>query len=123
MKLYSIKLRLGGSVANELRKVNVTAAEIEVLKSLHGSDSVTDVVELEDVKRSHREERARIYGIYANPASNMPEAVAKKMIELRNLLGHDSLPLPEEIVAPIDPAVEEAPPPKAKKERAPAFAE
>jgi hypothetical protein len=46
MKLYSCKVRLHGSVADEVRKSEVTSAEISVLQDIHGDDAVLDVAEL-----------------------------------------------------------------------------
>lgn len=45
MKLYECKVRLGGSVADEVRKSAVTAAEISVLQHIHGEDAVLEVRE------------------------------------------------------------------------------
>ena len=131
-KLYSCKLRLGGSVLNEIRKFDVTVPEIEVLKVLHGSDSVVDIKETGEVARSDREERARIENIFASPANSMGESLAKKKRMLTDLFGHERMALPKEIEEAAAPADEDddggpkfAPvaAPKGKKERAPAFAE
>ncbi len=133
-KLYSCKLRLDGSVLNEIRKFDVTVPEIEVLKILHGSDSVVDIKETGEVKRSDRDERARIEAIFASPANAMGESLAKKKRMLTDLFGHERMALPKEIEEVAAPADEDevdegnggivaAPAPKAKKERAPAFAE
>jgi len=47
MQLYNCKVRLHGSLYNEVRKDNITAAEIAVLKIIHGQeggiDAVTDI--------------------------------------------------------------------------------
>lgn len=129
-KLYSCKVRIGGSVLNEIRKRDVTAPEIEVLRAIHGSDAVLDVKETGEVKRTDREERARVEDLYAGPTNGMGESLARKKRMLADLFGHERNPLPkeyEEAVAPADEeddeAIEAAPPAKSKKERAPAFAE
>lgn len=130
-KLYSCKIRIGGSVLNEIRKTDVTAPEIEVLRAIHGSDAVLDVKQTGEAKRTDREERARIEDIYAGPMSGMGESLAKKKRMLTDLFGHERNPLPkeyEEAAASADEDDEQAetiaaPPPKSKKERAPAFAE
>jgi len=46
MKLYSCKVRLHGSVADEVRKAEVTSSEISLLQSIHGDDAVLDVAEM-----------------------------------------------------------------------------
>jgi len=122
VKLYSIKLRLAGSVANEVRKSDVTAAEIEVLRAIHGADAVSDIVETGEVKRDSAAERQRLYARYAGPQNNTAEQVAKKMTLMRNIFGHDSLPLPEAVGHDV-PKVEPEVAATAAKERAPAFAE
>jgi hypothetical protein len=49
MKLFSCKIRLRGNPLDEVRKVDVTSAEITVLKALHGDDGVTEVIETHPV--------------------------------------------------------------------------
>ncbi len=46
MKTYACKIRLHGSVADEVRKTEVTSAEISVLQDIHGEDAVLEVEEL-----------------------------------------------------------------------------
>jgi hypothetical protein len=60
MKLYSCKVRLSGSLYNEVRKTDVTAAEIHVLRVLHGSDAVVEVFETGKNKMAQTGERDRI---------------------------------------------------------------
>ena len=43
MHLYNCKVRLGGSLYNEVPKPEITAAEITVLRVIHGDDSVVDI--------------------------------------------------------------------------------
>jgi hypothetical protein len=108
---------------NEVRKDEVTAAEIEVLRMVHGDDAVVEIKPAGDVKRSDNEERQRIYDRYAGPADNMPEAVAKKLAKIRGILGHDRAPLPQSIEFDAGDEEEAAPPAKKKKAGEPAFAE
>ena len=98
-KLYDCKLRIGGSVLNEIRKSKVTAPEIEVLRALHGSDAVLDIVEAGEVKRSDREERARLEDAFAHPSQAMGESLAKKKRMLADLFGHATNALPKAIEA------------------------
>lgn len=101
MKLYSCKLRLAGATTNEIEKPEVTAAEIEVLRELHGIDAVVDIKEAGENKLSSAEERARLRRFYANPESLNTQMAAKRANMLRNLFGHDRLPLPDELLEPI----------------------
>jgi hypothetical protein len=118
MKLYSCKLRLAGNVNNEILKDGVSAAEIEVLRAIHGSDAIVDIKQTGENTRNSTQERARLKAIYASEESLSSQSLSKRMALLRDLFGHDRLPLPEE---PSDPAaveedgdvemVEAAPPP------------
>lgn len=64
MQIANILLSLGGDHGNTIPKFAVTAAEIAVLRAIHGDEAVNDIEPLGDVKRSNREERARIGAIY-----------------------------------------------------------
>jgi hypothetical protein len=76
MQLYSAKVRLGGSLYNEVRKDELTAPEILLLRSIHGgAEAVTEVkatgkeafdVDEEGNKRlrTDKAERARLKRIY-----------------------------------------------------------
>lgn len=103
MQTYDCKVRLGDSVSNEVRKTDVTAAEVMVLRAIHGEGAVSDIVKKKMDKRSHAEERKRLYAIYANPEDNNAETVAKKVAMIRNLFGHDALDLPVKL--PEEPEV------------------
>lgn len=98
MKLYSVKIRLSGSLYNEVRKDDVTAAEIAILRNFHGPDSVADIVETGDKPTNHDEERARLWQTYVGTdadASFGPDGGSKaKAKVLRDVLGHASTPLP-----------------------------
>lgn len=61
MDLANITLALGGDKGHTVRKRLVTAAEIAVLRSIHGEDSVFDVEPAEKVvNRSNRDELNRL---------------------------------------------------------------
>jgi hypothetical protein len=125
-KLYSCKIRLGGNVQNEIRKIGVTAPEIEVYRALHGSDAVLDIVEAGSVKRTDREERERIESIFASPANSMGDSLAKRQRMLSDLFGHARNPLPKHLDDGSESDVDPATPivrTRVIKEKAPAFAE
>jgi hypothetical protein len=104
MKLYDCTVRLNGSLHNEVNKADVTPAEVHVLRALHGSDAVINVKPAMDGKKhkvskvKSAEERARLTAIYANPTSLTAEDSKKKRAMLTELFGHESMPLPEELV-------------------------
>lgn len=89
MRIYSAKIRLAGSVLNEVRKLRLSAPEVMLLQSLHGSDSVLDIQETSDEKRKHGDERERLAGIYG------AEAVVK-------IFGPALNPLPLRLELPKD---------------------
>lgn len=129
MDIYQGKLQLAGNVMNEVFKMNMTAAEIEVLRAIHGADAVVDIKKMGSDKRTSAQERDRLNRLYANPDANTTKSLKKKVDMMRGLFGHDRLPLPEtmddlqplEDSAPIEDAP--APAPKAKPQRAAAFAD
>ncbi len=131
-KLYDGKLRLGGSVLNEVPLSNVTAAEVDVLRALHGgSDAIVDLKPVGDDERSHAAERQRINEKYAGGGDNIEGQAKKKLAMIRDLFGNDRLPLPlalDEVSAEEPEADEDpAPPPerikRTKAPTAPSFAE
>lgn len=71
MKLYSCRVRLHGSVMNEVFKEAVTATEIHVLRALHGPDAVLDITPRADIERTSAEERDRLAFQYPQYADGM----------------------------------------------------
>lgn len=70
MQLYDCKVRLHGSLYNEVRKDAITAAEIQVLKVIHGMtsgvESVADIEHVgEDRNRTDAQERESLMNRYA----------------------------------------------------------
>lgn len=64
MQIANCLLSLGGDHGNQIMKFHVTAAEIAVLRAIHGEESVSEVEPMGAVKRSHRDERGRLLAIY-----------------------------------------------------------
>jgi hypothetical protein len=64
MKIYSAKIRLSGSIMNEVRRDNLSAPEVILLRHLHGHDAVTDIVEVGGDRRAHSDERERLGDLY-----------------------------------------------------------
>ena len=94
MRLYDCKVLLAGSRDNEVRKTDVTAAEIMALRVTHGPDSVIDIVKKGMDKRAHGEERARIFHLYADPEALDTKT---KTDALLALFGPAHNPLPVEL--------------------------
>lgn len=100
MQTAHILLSLGGDSGNVVPKYNVTAAEIAVLRHIHGDEAVMDVEPSGEVKRNSRVERQRLVeaygrridGRFASPAVDalFPGAASRVFETL------DELDLPEE---------------------------
>lgn len=104
MKLYSAKVRLLGSLNNEVRKTNLTAAEIAILQRIHGGhDAVVDIVEVGKVnKRTDRSERNRLMQLYPDgpDAGNRDRRLFGEEF-IGSVLGVGTL-LPQEYTAPAE---------------------
>jgi hypothetical protein len=70
MQTANIMLALGGNAGHTIQKWGVTAAEIAVLREIHGEASVFDIDPQDDVDRSMRDERSRLLDIYGKPAGS-----------------------------------------------------
>lgn len=58
MQLYNCKVRLQGSLYNEVPKSGISAAEVTVLRVIHGHDAIADLVSAgRESGRDDREER------------------------------------------------------------------
>src|SRR5690606_15053187 len=101
MHLYDCKVRLGGDVQNEVRKRSVTAAELMVLRELPGEDAVIAIEQTGGDKRSHAEERQRIYRTYAAIEDNVGGYAEARLATLRALFGPDHLDLPVKLEGDI----------------------
>lgn len=102
-KVYSCKLRLEGSVLNEVPKNDVTAAEIEMYRALHGSDAVVNIVETGEKTSTDAAERERVKSKFINPMRDAPPRLKAKTEMFRNMFGHDTLPLPKGLEAAPEP--------------------
>lgn len=90
MKLYSATVLLSGSKDNQVLKHDLTAAEIVVLKRMHGGEAVIAVTHSGDNDRSEVSERARLQDIYGNGLRTI-----QGVHTLEALLGPAGVPLPK----------------------------
>lgn len=91
MQLYSAKVRLSGSLYNEVSKSDLTAAEITVLRLIHrGDDSVVEIKPTGNVNRSDSEERDRLQQVYGKALSSI-----EGIKNLNAVLGVPGVPLPQ----------------------------
>jgi hypothetical protein len=103
MQIANILLALGGDSGNQVPKFGVTAAEIAVLRAIHGEDAVTNVLPLSTKDdRTNRGELARLrarYGAAQDGEGNkvvdtlFPGAAARVFETI------DELELPRELFA------------------------
>lgn len=102
MQIYSAKIRLGGLLHNEVRKDELTAPEILVLRGIHGADALVDIKPIlnadgtpYDVKRNSKSERTRLLTIYRED-------------QFRKIFPTDFTPLPQTLVEVDEDEMEEA---------------
>lgn len=81
MKLYECKLRLAGNPLDEVRRYDVTAAEITLLKDIHGADALAEVKESGTVERDADQERDRLEQVYGERRVVKVFGVPKPRIE------------------------------------------
>jgi hypothetical protein len=124
MQLLNIMVSLGGDDGNTVSKFGVTPSEVAVLQGIHGEDAVKDIEVVGSVERTSREERARLFSIYAkirdgkdvSPLSDLFPGVAARLFETIDELGLDesffkanSKPQPEPVAEPAAPVEEVKP--------------
>ena len=90
MQYYSAKIRLAGSMMNEVRRDGISAPEIMLLKRIHGSDALVDVEYDKKGQIVHADERQRLFTQYPTAVN----AEAKRHL-VEELFGpaHQDLPL------------------------------
>lgn len=112
MQTATIMLALGGDQGNTIQKYGITPAEVAVLMRIHGDGAVFDIKPGGNVKRSSREELARLRETYTRNTPNgnvAPEVdalfpgVAARVFETFDEMGLDgSLYAAKERVKPTD---------------------
>lgn len=65
MQTAQCSVRLGGELTSVVDKSNVTAAELGVLRAVHGEGAVIGVVPTGEIAVNNREEKERLAAIYA----------------------------------------------------------
>lgn len=96
MDLHTATVRLAGGLRMQLPKENLTAAEIVVLKHLHGQDGVVDVSRTRETKRQHRVEVERLRSTYGDKAVEACFPGASSMTRLPKTLAEAGLIAREE---------------------------
>lgn len=71
MRVYNCLVNVGAdAVLSTIPRFGLTAPEIMVLQALHGEDRVLNIKRGEMDKRSHSDERARLYRLYGEKVVN-----------------------------------------------------
>lgn len=96
MFIYNCKVRLAGSLLNEVLKTGVTAPEIMLFQAFHGNDAVVNIEEAGVIQRSDDDERDRLQKLYMG-GSNSEEGLRAKQALWMNLFGHQTNPLPTKL--------------------------
>lgn len=97
MKLYSAVIHLAGEMKNQVRKNELTAAEIVLLRVIHGNDAVHEIEHVANVNRSDARERQRLAGIYS--LNRQDGFKSGEALVLENL-GIAGTPLPDDVPEP-----------------------
>lgn len=104
MKLYKTRVRLAGSILNEVWLSNVTASQLLVLTEIHkGGDNfpLAEVVETGSVQRTDARERERLRREYHEWNLGNGDRL------LRDVLGAPGTPLPQAYSPPATDTYEE----------------
>ncbi|GAA4169072.1 hypothetical protein [Shinella granuli] len=118
MQTANVMLAIGGDAKNTVPKYGVTAAEVAVLRYIHGEDAVFDIEVTGSVERTHRQEIGRLTEVYGrqegerrvSPAvADLYPGAAARVFET-----FDELEIPDDLYAAAGRKV--AAPVKPKKE-------
>lgn len=108
MQFYQAKVRLAGSLLNEVFKPDLSAPEIMLLRAFHGQDAVVDIKRTRVSALPSESERERLMALYMGNANNDPEQTSRKNSIWFSLFGHLTAELPTKL--PGDwPEIEQPP--------------
>lgn len=79
MQTANILLALGGDTGNTVPKRAVTAAEIAVLRAIHGEGSVTDIEPVGDINQSNRAELGRLRQNYGRAMDSENNSIVAQL--------------------------------------------
>jgi hypothetical protein len=92
MDYYKGKIRLSGSLNNEVRRDDMTAPEVILLQKIHGGDAVLELEKMGSRNVNHQDERQRLYLAY--PAAINADA---KRHYVEDLFGPNHVDLPTSV--------------------------
>lgn len=73
LQMCDCQIMLDGSRNNVVRKTGVSVPEIFILRALHGTASVIDIVQISTEDRTVAEEKQRLAGLYNRPVRKVVE--------------------------------------------------
>ena len=101
MQIANVLLHLSGDAGNTVPKYGVTAAEVAVLRHIHGDDAVVDIEPTGEVTRSHKSERERLLEVFGRNEDGRFAAPAVERLfpgaAARVFERFDELDLPEDM--------------------------
>ncbi len=100
MRMYNCHVRLGNTTTSEVPKFGVSAAEIILLRHVHGAESVVKIEPKNRATASHSAMRADLRSKY--------ELSEHKRGMVDSLFGPPHMPLPENLNADQEAAISEA---------------
>jgi len=103
MKRYDAAVRLSGKTHHEVAKAGLSAAEITILRTLHGDDAVVRIRERTNDKSPHGEERAKLHQRYGLALSRLNPPTSMNV-----LFGPEHVKLPIGLSDAPEPAEDEA---------------
>jgi hypothetical protein len=107
MQLANCLVAVGGDVGNTVPKYDVTAAEIAVLRAIHGEHAVIDIEPTRDIQRGNGEELGRIRANYGNARDTENNSIVNMLFPgaaARVFQTIDELGIPEEFFKPTSRA-------------------
>ena len=110
MQFYQCKVRLMGSLLHEVFKPEVSAPEIMILRALHGSDAVVDIVRTRIGAVSNDDERERLLSLYMDPKVHNAEQMKVKNGIWQMLFGPITAQLPTKLTDQEYPELPGEPP-------------
>lgn len=93
MRRYDLKIRLSGSVQNEILKDKVPAAEVMLLRRLHGGDAIVILKEWPSDKSEHDEVREELERNY----SRALEKLEPTPMTFEQIFGPSHIALPDRL--------------------------
>ena len=94
MKYYDCKVRLAGTLNNEVLKNNISAPEIQILRHMHGEDAVVEIKEVRSEKVNTKTLREHLKMTYTKEVEH-----GQKLVNIVDFLFPEGQPLPGFVVA------------------------